>query len=867
MVVKFRIAFFVVLLSIPFITFCQSTERIARNANAYFEDGEFELALPLFLKVKDNFPAEVLSPDDLAFRIAICYYNQADKRDSSIVWFEDYCSKTKVDSNYQAHYLLGQLYQEHYRFDEALSQFEAFRKFVDKDSVSDKQTLAVVREILDKRTENCNYGKLVYQSPRKVIIENLGEPVNTKYSEYAPVISPDESRIVFTRRTPEGVVKKLSPDGDYYEDIFIAEIEDGAVMRKLSDDSLRAGFLNVLKEIKVSQPVALNKINSASYDAAVQFSSAADKLYVYRKNNVWVSSKDNNGWGSPQLINELEHVLNKFAYEPSVSISLDGQQLFFSSDRFGGYGGLDLYRSVKQSDGTWSAPENLGSAVNTKEDEDSPYIDPDNKTLYFSSKGHSSMGGFDVFKTFMEHEKFLEVSNMGYPVNSPGDDIFFMMTPKYNRGYYASNRSGGKGKMDIYRLTFADERKTFAEVKGLVLKGDKLVPARSKITLIDAETNKEFISVKSDSLNGTYLLLAPHNKKYNMLVSTEGFVPYKKQIDIPEQVNYFQYYQEVHHVHLKDKAGNIIGQVITVYTSNGDSITTEADSIFNVTGDKDPFVYELLAYLNNDSLASYFARHSDSKAKYDASKDKDQFLYQMLASLSDDQLLSMFGWNKELVLKYRKRTRHGYNASSDVKFYITRDSLLTLMKEDPQLRFSFPKNTTISFIDIRKVKGANSKLDPDVYLVSDQGIEELIKESREVTDQLLNKVFVKEKESTVIPKVLVLFEFRKNELSEEAKSQLKVFADFLKAHPDLEFQVVGHTDSVGTQSYNRMLSLRRAMIVGKFLLSQGVPKKVFSVTGKGSEEPLASNTKPDGSDDEEGRRLNRRVEFILVKKK
>ena len=156
---------------------------------------------------------------------------------------------------------------------------------------------------------------------------------------------------------------------------------------------------------------------------------------------------------------------------------------------------------------------------------------------------------------------------MGAPINSAKDDIFYMMTPRYNRAYYSSAKPGGYGGMDIYRLTFANERNQLAEVKGLVLEGEKLVPAFSKITIIDNEYDTEISTHYSDSLSGDYLLLLEHGKTYTMRVQTKGFVPYLKKFIIPSQVYYYQFYQEVHHVHIKDKHGNIIGQKVTMHNA------------------------------------------------------------------------------------------------------------------------------------------------------------------------------------------------------------------------------------------------------------------------------------------------------------
>lgn len=154
--------------------------------------------------------------------------------------------------------------------------------------------------------------------------------------------------------------------------------------------------------------------------------------------------------------------------------------MFIVSDMEGGYGGLDIYMSEQLENGKWTVPLNLGKNINTPYDEDAPYLDPDNETLYYSSDGHSSIGGFDIFRSKLDGFNGSPSINLGYPVNTTADDIFFIMTSRYNRGYYSSSKLGGKGDMDIYRISFADERDPVAELKGFVKMGKDLCRPNQK---------------------------------------------------------------------------------------------------------------------------------------------------------------------------------------------------------------------------------------------------------------------------------------------------------------------------------------------------------------------------------------------------
>jgi len=211
------------------------------------------------------------------------------------------------------------------------------------------------------------------------------------------------------------------------------------------------------------------------------------------------------------------------------------------------------------------------------------------------------------------------------------------MTSRYNRGYYASSDLRGVGDMDLYRITFTDERDPVAELMGFVRQGEELVPAKSKITLKSLDES-EVISDETDTLEGDYFLLLGHGKTYDMIVETERFAPYHRQFDIPEQKEYFQLYQEIHHVHLYDSDGNIIGQQITVYNALGETDTSQT-------------------YYDEETI-------------------------------------------KRLNLIKNDLGIHGMmTVLSDVKFYMSEDSLLALMRKDSTLSFDFGDNVLVSFME------------------------------------------------------------------------------------------------------------------------------------------------------------------------
>jgi Tol biopolymer transport system component len=204
-------------------------------------------------------------------------------------------------------------------------------------------------------------------------------------------------------------------------------------------------------------------LNTKFFDSSLAFSPDGTTLFVYKDDgggDIYFSERNKDGtWSS---LEALPGVINSSYRESSISITKDGELLYFASERPGGFGGSDIYVCTKDSRGEWSRVKNLGSAINTEYDEDGPFIDYDGKALYFSSRGRKGMGGFDIFKSNLldkEKNECSDPENMGYPINSPDDDVFFSGTKDGKRWYYSSVRGDGLGYSDIYKIEPSIEEK------------------------------------------------------------------------------------------------------------------------------------------------------------------------------------------------------------------------------------------------------------------------------------------------------------------------------------------------------------------------------------------------------------------------
>ena len=294
------------------------------------------------------------------------------------------------------------------------------------------------------------------------------------------------------------------------------------------------------------------------------------------------------------------------------------------------------------------------------------------------------MGGFDIFRSKQEDTLWSKPVNLGFPVNTPADDIYFTMTHRYNRGYYASADLNGVGDMDLYRITFADERDPVAELLGYVKKDNELIPAKSKITLSTLD-GSELISDESDTISGDYFLLLGHGKKYKMLVETDEFAPYERIFEIPEQHEYFQLYQEVHHIHLLNGDGKIIGQQITVFNAFGEPDTTTT-------------------YYDDETLAKIESIKSENKIETNVKELKELRFY-----ITTDSLRKLMAKDESL----------DYNLGDDVKVYFLKDEAADLFKfnsyelyEGSISRKEFLKEDDIA-IDLSEIKTTEVIETPD----------------------------------------------------------------------------------------------------------------------------------------------------------
>lgn len=426
-----------------------------------------------------------LDPENLTLNYeAGIYHLMTIQKDLAVQYF---MRVYEIDPNYRFNleYLIGQSYQFGMQFDKAIDFYNRYKDRLAKRpnyQGRDKVDLAMV----DRNIQECEVGLEFVNAPRNYSIVNISREINSEWDDYAPVLNANEDEIVFTSRRRDGNLNEnVDTDNKPFEDIFIS--------RKVN------GVWQTAENIGAP-------VNSEFHDSNLALSADGQTLFIYKTDNggdIYFSNRNASGaWSVPV---PLPGIINSSFEEKSISISPDEKTLYFSSNRPGGFGGLDIYQAKLNEKGEWSNVKNLGPRINTPEDDDGPFIDYDGKTLYFSSKGRKGMGGFDIYKTIFDEAtlEWSEPENMGYPINTPDNDIFFVSTQDGKRAYYSSVREDGLGYDDIYMITIPEEQVAQKDpepvdpveeptdtVEAVVPKAPVNYPLRYVVTAIDAQTKE-----------------------------------------------------------------------------------------------------------------------------------------------------------------------------------------------------------------------------------------------------------------------------------------------------------------------------------------------------------------------------------------
>ncbi|MCS7076855.1 MAG: OmpA family protein [Bacteroidia bacterium] len=503
-----------------------------KDFHKHMKDGETAYYNDLFDEAAYHFELAVrANPNSFEanFWAGLCH-ERGVKPQECLKYFEQ-AYKIKPDGEEELIYLLGRGMHLNNRFDEAIKYYKQAlnNKRVHNaynTRIKDKERY-INSEKIQLLINQCENGKQLVLNPLDVEIINLGPNINGKFPDYVPALTADERRIFFTTRR-EG--EKDPYTGHHYEEIFYADKDPKTGQWKPAK--------NIGKSINASH----------KNESAVSISLDGSTLFIYDERDLYYCTLNGNDWSKPQPLKEI----NTKHWETHCAISADGNELFFTSDKPGGYGGLDIYVAKKQPDGKWGNIQNLGPNINTEFDEEAPFIHYDGVTLYFSSRGHNSMGGYDIFYATRNPDgSWNKPTNIGYPINTASDDVYFVINFDKKRAYYSSAREeDNHGDKDIYMINMPQpkilvtvenkpEKKpeppkiTVTRVLGIVTDERTGQPLEADVTIVDNETGNVVFKYKTNSSTGNYVVTLPSGKNYGFRVEKPGYTFHSENFDLP----------------------------------------------------------------------------------------------------------------------------------------------------------------------------------------------------------------------------------------------------------------------------------------------------------------------------------------------
>ena len=477
----------------------------------YFDKGkekfiqeDYPEAVILFEKVK--LPDQVY----LNYLKGICYSHDADQREKALLLIDGLSAEAEQTDGY--YFNLAYALSKNDSVVTALSYYEKALLAEEKKS---SPNLDFIEEI-KLRSKRCQI-ILDYRNKKSAVqISNIDLPVNTNAAEYCPLIPSNESFLIYTYRGPKsmggkqkvkaGVMKGSDVVELFYEDIFIT---------KRINDTLW------------ETPKPITPLNTMLHDAAVSLNNDGTELIIYKnrgagKGDLYMSKLEGDVWSKPIY----QSGLNSPEWEGSACFIPFETKIIFESERAGGYGGKDLYEAELFKENKWGNIKNLGPKINTKHDEDDPFVTSDGRILFFSSNNSQSIGGYDIFRSDYLNTEWQQPYNLGEPINTTNDDKFFTVSADGKIGYYSSYKKGGKGAQDIYKIEpgIPGEPSELLQVEGLVTLDGK--PSSAEVEIQSTLKNKNFsFRIKANSASGKFLGNLPCGDHYQLLVTVPSLPP------------------------------------------------------------------------------------------------------------------------------------------------------------------------------------------------------------------------------------------------------------------------------------------------------------------------------------------------------
>ncbi len=579
---------------------------IKKGNKAFEKDFDSKTACVYYLKANEFNPNNA----ELNYKIFLCYSNLK-KKEKGFAYLD---KAFQLDSNLNADIIFykGTMCQYYYNFDTAIYYFTIARS---------------MREKAIQHINECNNGKQMLENEVRCFIDNLGENINSEADDYNPIITADGKTMYFTSRR-EGNRIKLAADGRYYENIYVAEKDSNNQWMKAK----------LVEELNASE----------THNAAQGLSNDGLKIIIYRNENagdLYEAQKKKNKFTKPKPIKTIN---KDDSHKTSASYSFDNKTLYFCSDRENSEDNHNIYKATKDMKDRWSKVEILGSTINSAKDENCVFAHPDGKTIYFSSNGHNGMGGYDIYYATFENGNWTYPTNVGYPINTPGDDSYFVITADGKYGFYSSDKTGGYGNNDIYMITFLGPEKLFVYntennllanavksfldsktiksieleapkltlLKGKVIDEDTKEPLFANIELYNLSTDELLATFESNEETGRFLLSLPSGKNYSVNVKAEGYLFLSQNFNLPDSASYQEIEQTIELKKL------VVGKEIVLnnifFEFNKATLLKESkielDNVYKLLIENPKIYVEISGHTDNVGSAAYNNKLSQERA-------------------------------------------------------------------------------------------------------------------------------------------------------------------------------------------------------------------------------------------------------------
>lgn len=918
--VFFLLVFFTLLMAINAFSQSKAERKMRVKAVKALNSGNFKEAQNIYIDLLSLDPEN----PDYNYEMGLAIFEEKVNRGKAAPYLSKAIQNTKADTLPDMFLFAGKAEQFAGNFEIAIDYFQTYMRLMRENYDLAPNELD---ENIPRYIEMCENGKVQFENNKKYIqIDNMGTQINSIYADYAPVVSNDESVILFTSRRDNTTGGDIDSDEKYYEDIYFSLNIDGSWTKATNYDST-SKYMNA-------------EVNTDDHDAVITFAADETQLYIYREEDVWISRLEDGLWTVP--VRDEGRINSQHGFEPSVFITDDQKTMFVVSELPSGFGGRDIYMTTKDENNTWKPLKSLGNVINTRFDEDAPFLTPDGNTLYFASNGHNSMGDYDIFKSVLDEKgNWSQPENLGPPINTPGHDRYFVTTDEGAVGYYASDRDGGYGETDIYRIILDCKAVSATIIRGVVFSEDKDAPVAASITVFDGNTGKLINRYNASATDGKYEMRLKTETKYRFRIEADGYLPHSGDFEVPQQCEYYDLFQEIKIDNVEDSAGRIMAQRAFINNAffNIDAkinedfddaaieerSVEELDSLRMVIAETynpieltnfvksidilDPSGVRLASEIvGSADVATIQARDEEKRLFNKNVVDADQYYYNdnlpearanyVIANVIDESSAYPTQQINAIDKKLKDAPKEAFLAtiaevdeSEMVEFSFEPEDASNMKFDWAPPTDTAQEDSTETIEEVAMVEQpepeevieTTPEPEPVVEEVAveepaEPVIEEVIPEPEPVVEEIVEAPEPEPVVEKVVPeptpiveeeKIVfrnILFDFDRSFLREESKVELNKISYYMSRKQSVDLRIDGHADWIGTTEYNMVLSERRARVAYDYLSDKGVNEGRMTYQFFGESMPIAPNQNEDGSDNPEGRQLNRRCEFKIDQK-